>query len=345
MTNEIQESDREHKSLDAEAPVRLADLEFTDLYIGEQDATVKIRGIQDAKGPLHRVPAGAIDDIDVVHRLVQEKVQKNEKEFFVDHDKVRYRVSVIHTVNGDWYTLRKSKSIIPRLRQLGGFNAQTVKHFGWLGGRAKVGAKSGLIIIAGATGHGKTTTACSLLREYLLSYGDIAVTIEDPPEMLLDGQHGPFGQCFQVKLGPGETFGKALVSALRYTPKYIFLGELRKADDAGQALRAAISGHLVITTIHAGNVEEAIQSMLKLTASGDESLDFAQTLLADGLAGVIHQQLLTKGGKKRLKIEQLFMGNEKGLRNMIRDGHVNQISTAIEQQRARMRQNKPPVDV
>jgi twitching motility protein PilT len=344
MGNELQEFDP-NEATEREEGVRLSDLEFTDLYIGETEGIVKIRGIEDAKGPLQVVPAGAIDDIDIVHQLVQQKVQNKEREFFVDHDGVRYRVSTIPSINGDWYTLRKSKTVIPRLKDLGGFNAPTIRHFGWLGKQAKAGAKSGLIIVAGATGNGKTTTACSLLREYLLTFGDIAVTIEDPPELILDGAHGPFGQCFQIKLDPGETFGKALVSALRYTPKYIFLGELRKAEDAGQALRAAISGHLVITTIHAGTVEEAINSMLKLTSSADESLEFAQSLLADGLAGVIHQRLVTQGGRKRLKIEQLFMGNEKGLRNMIRDGHINQISTSIEQQKNRMRRGDSPVEV
>lgn len=325
----------------AEAGVRLRDLEFTDLYMSHT-GQVLIRGVDDAEGPLTEVPDDVVVDIDRLQMAVFAEGQKNRKEFFLDFDEVRYRVSRIQSLDGDWFTLRKSKTRIPRLKELGGFPPPIMKHLAWLGGR------SGLILLAGATGQGKTTTACTLLREYLLAFGDIAITIEDPPELMMNGPHGNFGRCFQLRLDENETFGSALVSAMRYTPRYIFLGELRKSSDASQALRAAISGHLVISTIHAGSIEEAINSMIKLTSAGEESVDFSRDLLANGLAGVIHQKLTkVKGGgnRKRLQVKTLFFGEDNGIRSLVREGHVNQIGTFIEQQQSRVINGKTPLDI
>lgn len=326
---------------DGTAP-RLRDLEFTDLYIS-QTGQVLIRGVDDAEGPLTDVPEDVVADLDDLQLAVMAEGQKkNRKEFFLDFDEVRYRVSRIQSLDGDWFTLRKSKTRIPRLKELGGFPIPVMKHLAWLGSR------SGLILLAGATGQGKTTTACTLLREYLLHFGDIAITIEDPPELMMNGPHGNFGRCFQLRLDDGETFGSALVSAMRYTPRYIFLGELRKSADASQALRAAISGHLVISTIHAGSIEEAINSMVKLTSAGEESVEFSRDLLANGLAGVIHQKLLkVKGGRNRrqLVLKTLFFGEDNGIRSLVRDGNVNQLGTFIEQQASRVKNGRPPLDI
>jgi len=338
MSNELTYGSREvaEHSDDGERRVRLRDLEFTDLYFSHT-GEVLVRGVNNADGPLTEVPPDAVVDLDGLQLSVFEKGQ-HRKEFFVDYDEVRYRVSRIRGQGGDWFTLRKSKSRIPRLKELGGFPPTVMQHLAWLG------RHHGLLVISGATGQGKTTTACSLLREYLLAFGDIAVTIEDPPEMMLEGPHGNFGRCFQLRL-EGEDFGQALHDALRHTPRYIFMGELRKSYDASQALRAAISGHLVITTIHAGSIEETLNSLLKLTA-GTESVDFARELLAEGLAGVVHQTLVRgmKGRKTGLRTQWLFPGADKGIRSLIRDGSISQLSTAIEQQASRVAKNQPPVE-
>jgi len=316
--------------------VRLSQLDFSDLYISV-NGDVLMRGADNAKGPLTEIPEGVVNDLDTLQLMVFERGQ-TKKSFFVDYDNVRYRVTKIRTQDCDWFTLRKSKSEIPRIKQLGGFPGPVLQYL------ARLGRHHGLIVLSGATGQGKTTTACSLLHEYLLAFGDIAVTIEDPPEMMLDGPHGNFGRCFQLRLEDGEDFGSALHDAMRHTPRYIFMGELRKSNDASQALRAAISGHLVITTIHAGSVEETLNSLIKLT-SGEESVEFARDLLAGGLAGVIHQTLIRSNGQKpRLQIRFLFPGNDSGIRSLIRDGSINQLSTQIEQQATRVMQGKPPID-
>src|SRR3546814_14783841 len=103
-------------------------------------------------------------DLDELHRRVCARGQR-EREFFLDFDEVRYRVSKIESINGNWYALRRAKSPIPRFGALG-LHARIVQYLGLLG------RKHGLILFAGATGQGKTTTACSPLQEFLIHYGD-----------------------------------------------------------------------------------------------------------------------------------------------------------------------------
>lgn len=313
---------------------RLKALDFTDLYMSSR-GDVLIRGTDSSNGPLTDIGDDMISDLDDLRQIVLSKGQNN-KEFFTDYDGVRYRVSRIRSQSDDWFTLRKSKTRIPRITQLSGFPVPLIRYL------AQLGHHHGLIVLSGATGQGKTTTAYSLLQEYLFAFGDIAVTIEDPPEMMLDGPVGKFGRCFQLRLDDGEDFGTALHDAMRYTPRYIFLGELRKSYDASQALRAAISGHLVITTTHAGSVEETLDSLIKLT-SGEENVEFARDLLASGLAGVVHQTLERRKGKRpHLHVKFLFPGNDVGTRSLIRDGATNQLSTQIEQQEARVKNGHLP---
>jgi Tfp pilus assembly pilus retraction ATPase PilT len=319
-------------------PRRLAEIDFTDIILSQNGACM-MRGLGRSEG-LISVDEGYLDDLHDLRLAVIQKGQ-HENEYFVDHDGVRYRVSVITDVDGVWYTLRKSKSVIPAINTLG-FPVPILKTI------AKLATRSGLLIIAGATGQGKTTTAYSIINAFLHHYGNIAVTIEDPPEMILNGPRGKFGHCFQLKLEKGESFGEALEKSMRYVPKYILLGEIRRGHDAAQALRAAISGHLVITTIHAGNVVEAINSLLTLTARADDNVAFARDMLANGLAGVIHQKLTTKEVKpnrfkKELVIQSMFVGNDPGIRSMIRSGDTAQLSTPIKQQEALVKGEKEPV--
>jgi Tfp pilus assembly pilus retraction ATPase PilT len=320
---------------------RLRDLDFTDLFFSERGEAF-VRGMEEGDGPLSGVPESVVDDLDELHRRVCDLGQ-SKAEFFLDYDNMRFRVSRIEDVDGIWYTLRRAKWPIPRLGELGGIPARVVEYLGYLGKPTRPNPH-GLILIAGATGNGKTTTACSLLQEYLLWFGDVAVTLEDPIELPLNGPHGRFGHCFQIPVEDGD-FGTAMKRTMRRSPRYILLGEVRSPVEASQALRAAINGHLVITTIHAGGVAEAINAMLKFV-SGAEPMELARSILADGLIGVVHQQLIrsrVKGKGRMLKLEYLFPAGDKGIRSLIRSGKTEQLVTAIELQATRVAQGKPPV--
>lgn len=320
---------------------KLRDLIFTDLFISEGGQSF-VRGMEDEEGnasagALVGVPPAYIDDLEELQRKTVDRGQ-SAQEFFMDYDGMRFRINKIEDVDGVWFTLRRAKWPIPRLNELGGIPPRVIEYLGFLGKKEK-----GLIIIAGATGQGKTTTACSLLQDYLIYFGDVAVTLEDPIEMPLNGPHGQYGHCFQTQVKNGD-FGAAMALTMRRSPRYILLGEVRSPSEASQAIRAAINGHLVITTIHAGGAVEAINAMLKFV-SGSEPMSLAQSILADGLAGVFHQKLTKVKGRrgKILQLEYLFPGQDKGIRTLIRSGKMEQLSTHIDQQATRVFNGQLPI--
>lgn len=317
----------------------LREMDFTDLFFSV-DGEATMRGLEDEDTdedvPLTSIPETVMDDLLRLHTKVCSRGM-NEEEFFEDYDDVRFRVSRIDEVNNTWFALRRLMWPIPRLGGLGGIPTRVIEYLGMLGRRDQVG----LIIISGATSQGKTTTASALLCEYMIKYGNIAVTVEDPPELPLSGPHGRAGRCFQTQAVNGD-FGLGLKKTMRRAPRYIFLGEIRDSEGASAALRAAINGHLVITTVHAGDCIQALDSVIKLVA-GKEPLEMARSNLASGLAGVVHQRFVKRRGKKRtLKVQSLFPGHEQGIRSMIRSGKTEQLSSYISQQEARLAKGELP---
>lgn len=292
-----------------------------------------MRGVQGNSAPICEIPAALLDDFTELCRQVSERGQ-TEHEFFIDYDSVRYRVARADTIDGPWFALRRALFPIPDFNTFG-LHQQIYRYLAHLGRH-----HHGLIIFAGETGQGKTTTACSLLQKYLTSYGDVAVTVEDPPELPLQGNHGEHGCCWQLQVHNGD-FGRAMERTMRYNPRYILLGEVRGAVEASEALRAAINGHLVLTTIHAGSVQGAINSLIK-KISGKEPVELARSILADGLAGVIHQKLVRSHRGRSLRISFLFPGASSGIRAKIRDGKLEQLGTDIEAQANRVLAGKAP---
>ena len=141
-----------------------------------------------------------------------------------------------------------------------------------------LGSPSGLILVTGPTGSGKTTTLYACLAH--LNNGKRKInTIEDPVEYSLPGMRQS-----QVNLPAGVGFAELLRSALRQAPDVIMVGEVRDPETADIAVRAANSGHLVLATLHAPITAAAVQSML--------SFDVSPYHLASSLLGVISQRLL-----------------------------------------------------
>ncbi|MDR1433225.1 MAG: GspE/PulE family protein [Puniceicoccales bacterium] len=140
-----------------------------------------------------------------------------------------------------------------------------------------IAARSGLTLFVGPTGCGKSTTLYSVLRE--INSGEIKIlTSEDPVEQRIDGlsQSG-------VNSEIGFTFSTALRAFLRHDPDVIFIGEIRDSETAELAIRAAITGHCVLSTLHANGAASAVPRLLDLGVDG--------TLIAESLSCVVHQWL------------------------------------------------------
>lgn len=325
--------------------VFLNELNFTDLYISATDiGQVFLRGVlDDPSSPLTRIDPNVVADIDELRRsLLDRSARPGADSFFFEHKGVRYRVTEINEISGKWFTLRRFLDEIPRM---GSLNLPKMVYQA-LGGIARAG--HGAIVFAGRTGEGKTTTAYSCLQEFLMQLGGPAMTIENPPEMKLSGQVGDYGHCFQVAVENGD-FAGALKKALRSTPRYILLGEILSGEEARELLRASINGHVVLTTIHAGSIEEALQSIMKLSVDSTTNVEFARETLSQGIAAVIYQRLKTVIGPKgeavrTIEADYLFLGGDSSpVRARIRDGKMAQLKSDIESQAARVRQNMSPI--
>ena len=204
----------------------------------------------------------------------------------------------------------------------------------------------GLVLWSGATGMGKTTSISCLLRRYLETKGGFAYTIEDPPEMPLDGvyqaKNGGLGLCKQTETIADADWGEALRSALRSRPRYILVGEIRTPETASQVLRAASSGHLVLSTIHANSVEDALNSVIKYAIAAGLNETLAADLLSRGVLAVLHQKL-QGANSLRPEISFVFANPDPQqadqVRVIVRSGQIV-LGTVMEAQTAKIFQGK-----
>jgi len=139
---------------------------------------------------------------------------------------------------------------------------------------------NGIIMITGATGSGKSTTVYSMLQVLNTTERNI-ITVEDPVEMKIAGINQ-----VQVMSEIGLTFGNTLRSILRQDPDIIMIGEIRDDETARIAVRASITGHLVLSTIHTNNSLNTIERLL--------DMDVERYLLGSALSGIISQRLVKK---------------------------------------------------
>lgn len=250
-----------------------------------------------------------------------------------------YRVERVMTTTGIQYNCRKMPKSTPDIYSLG----LPEPVINYLVGLAP---ESGLILMGGPTGMGKTTTCSALIKKYLENEGGFLYTVEDPPEMPLDGlyqaKNGGLGMCKQTPI-ENEQWGTGLKSALRSKPRYILVGEIRTPETASQCLRAATSGHLVISTIHANSVEDALNSVIKYATAAGLQESLASDLLARGILAVVHQKL--EGIKTLKPVIKCAFANPNAsaadqMRGTIREGKIN-LSTLMEAQETKLTQGKP----
>ena len=189
-----------------------------------------------------------------------------------------------------------------------------------------MGLPNGIILTTGATGSGKSTTTYSILQGLNKPETNI-ITVEDPIEMNIEGINQ-----VQVNAEIGMTFAAALRSILRQDPNIILIGEIRDSETAQIAVRASITGHLVLSTIHTNNALATVERLL--------DMEVERYLLSTALSGIISQRLgkmicpdcryqreTTKYEKKVFKrymhmdVPQIWDANPKGCDNCRRGYH------------------------
>ena len=186
------------------------------------------------------------------------------------------RVSVIPVLFGEKMVMRLliSDSKILSLTQMG-FSEYNLKLF-----KSLIKSSSGIITITGPVNSGKSTLLYSVLS-YLNRESVNIVTIEDPIEMKIAGINQ-----MQVNLKAGMDFAKGLRAVLRQDPDIVMIGEIRDEYSAGEAVRAALTGHLVFTTLHTASAVGAVARLLDMKV--------APAMLSIALAGSTAQRLVRR---------------------------------------------------
>ena len=162
--------------------------------------------------------------------------------------------------------------------------------------------KNGLILVTGATGSGKSTSLAALLNEINATKSIHIVTLEDPVEFVHPNRKATFNQR---ELGTDfDSFANGLRAALRQAPKIILVGEMRDRETAEMALKAAETGHLVLSTLHTVNAGQAINRVVGMFDK-DEEKQIRQRL-ADTLRWVVGQRLVPKVGGGRWAVHDIL---------------------------------------
>jgi twitching motility protein PilT len=204
----------------------------------------------------------------------------------------RFRVSVFRQQGHFSIVLRKLYGTVPTIQELG---LPSIFH-------EIAKEKTGLVLVTGATGSGKTTTLAALLNEINLTQPVHVITLEDPIEFVHPKQKATFNQR---ELGHDfNNYPNGLRSALRQAPKVILVGEMRDRATVEVALMAAETGHLVLSTLHTVDAGQSINRILGLFSLGEEKQ--LRIRLADTLRYVVSQRLAPKvGGGRQLLTEIL----------------------------------------
>jgi twitching motility protein PilT len=210
-------------------------------------------------------------------------------------DKARFRISIFSQRGSHSIVLRKLNTVIPTLEWLN--FPEIIKQI--------PSEKTGLVLVTGATGSGKSTTLAAVLHEINRTKPVHIITLEDPVEFIHSHDRATFNQR---ELGTDfDTFASGLRAALRQAPKVILVGEMRDRDTVRIALSAAETGHLVLSTIHTIDAGQTINRILGMFET--EEQEQIRARLADMLRWVISQRLIPKIGGGRYALLEIMGAN------------------------------------
>ncbi len=226
----------------------------------------------------------------------------------------RLRVNLYRSLGRLAAVARPINSTVPPMEQLG-LPAELLQSW--------VQRRYGLVLVTGPTGSGKSTSVASCLDWVNHNMSRHIVTLEDPIEFIFENDRCYFSQREMRQDSP--TFATGLRAAHRHSPDILVLGEIRDTETALNALAAAETGHLVISTLHCSSVSETLDRLGNLISSSSGAL----SLLANQLIGVISQQLLPRlGGGLFVALE--YFQNEAATRRWILDHKLSDLQDHIQ---------------
>jgi twitching motility protein PilT len=288
--------------------------------------------LQEGEKPFLRIIAGLVPqtDLEPVNRamldsLIDGFLSEDQKAVLMEYGavdagvqvpKMRLRMAVFEHVSGLAISFRSIPVSPPTFQELA--LPSTVRRFANL--------QRGLVIICGPTGCGKSTTAAAIIHQINASRRTHIITIEDPVEFVHKSRSSLVAQREVGK--HTKSFANALREGLREDPDVLLVGEMRDIETIELALRAAETGHLVLSTLHTSGATGSIARIIDAFEPGARAI--IRTQLSLVLMGVVSQILVpTKDGKRRIPICEILIPND-AVRHLIRENKLEQISNVIQ---------------
>jgi len=298
-----------------------AAMRASDLHI-----TVELPPMVRVDGELRRMPDLSTLKPDDTTRIMYELLTEQQRAEFLSHGSVdftltrpgvgRFRVNVYRQRNAVALALRLIPAGIPDIREL---NLPAII--------SELARKpSGLILVTGPTGSGKSTTLAAMIGQINREEKLHILTLEDPIEFL--HRHDQ-SMVNQREIGPdAPTFAAGLRAALREDPDVILVGEMRDYDTTQIAVSAAETGHLVLATLHTPSAWQTIDRIVDIFPPYQQSQIRIQ--LASSLQGVVAQQLLPRAdGPGRVAAFEIMVSTP-AVRNLIREGKTHQLPSILQ---------------
>jgi len=283
----------------------------SDIHIEPFENNVRIRFRID--GQLQQISTLGVDTLSALVarikilanlNIAEKRIPQDGRIIMTVEDKtVDVRVSILPTVYGEKIVMR----VLNRSNHRIGIERLEMSEYELKQLKNIIGSPHGIMLVTGPTGSGKSTTLYTILSE-LNSNDKNIITVEDPVEYMLDGINQ-----VNVNTKAGLTFSSGLRSILRQDPDIIMIGEIRDAETAEIAVRAAITGHLVLSTLH---TNDAPSTILRLMDMGIEPY-----LAATSICGIVAQRLVKKVCPK-CKISYEASDYEKRILGMIQKAEL-----------------------
>ncbi len=228
----------------------------------------------------------------------------------------RFRVNVMRQLNGLGAVCRVIPSAALTLDELNMPDAV----------RALCRANSGLILVTGKTGSGKSTTLAAMIDDINSRIKGHILTIEDPIEFVHQRKNCLISQREVGVHAP--SFAEAVLSALREDPDVVLVGEMRDLETISVAVTAAEMGILVMGTLHTNGAAPTVDRIVNAFPSDKQS--HVRTMLSTSLRGVISQQLLPRAGQAGRVAALEIMVSTPAVQNLIRQGKIDQLENAMQ---------------
>lgn len=329
---------------------------FTDMYLPSDPLRpIMVRGLRSAnvfiasgtKG-LVRLPDLLTDDALRLQDTITRKWKHSNyaREFPITYEGCAYRCSLIAPPNFDYeeeaaenpaiagkryeWVVRQISAKIPTF--------EDIRLPQWA--REDIDALTdmrGLVLIAGPFASGKTTLAAAAFNYWVAKSRDVGIALEDPPEIPMERTSEKYGKIIQIDL-LDKSIRMAIKNSRRWSPRYVFLGEVRTSDVSAELMHMAISGPLTICTIHASDPVQAIVSLFRFTSEA-MSEDMARAMIAASLHQVFHQEIVN--GRARLRTAKLHGPDTHLMKQRITSGNFRGLYEDFERQAINRSKEQP----